>query len=265
MKQVLLKQAKEIALGAGEILRSFWGKWNTVKQKNYFWDLVTEADLASEAFILNALKTHFPSHRILSEEAGLNEVSDQTYEWFIDPLDGTTNFTHQYPMVAISIGLLIEKKPSIGVIYNPILNELFLAADGEGVSLNGHPIRVSTVSLLEKSLLGTGFAYDRKETKENNYAEFCHMTNLCQGVRRAGSAALDLAYVAMGRLDGYWERGLKPWDTAAGIVLVKEAGGTVTSYENGPLDLASGRILATNGHIHRALSEELQAVRSKKE
>lgn len=261
--KALLKEAKEIALGAGEILRSFWGKLTAVKQKKYFWDLVTEADLASERFILDALKRQFPSHRILSEEAGLKEAPDKTHQWFIDPLDGTTNFTHQYPMVAISMGLLIHQKPSIGVIYNPILNELFLAADGEGASLNGVPIRVSQVGKLEQSLLGTGFAYDRKETKENNYAEFCHMTNLSQGVRRAGSAALDLAYVAMGRLDGYWERGLKPWDTAAGIVLVKEAGGTVSSYENGSLDLASGRILATNGLIHSLLSQELQAVRSK--
>lgn len=263
MENVLLKQATEIALGAGEILRSFWGKLGVVKQKQYFWDLVTEADLASETFILTELKNRFPDHRILSEEAGLKGPSNSTHEWFIDPLDGTTNFTHQYPMVSISMGLLIDKKPSIGVVYNPIFNELFQAADGEGALLNGASIRVSRVETLEKSLLATGFAYDRKETKENNYAEFCHMTNLCQGVRRGGSAALDLAYIAAGRLDGYWERGLKPWDTAAGIVLVKEAGGVITSYENGPLDLASGRILASNGAIHSLLSQELKMVAKK--
>lgn len=254
----------DIALGAGEILRSYWGKTGEIKQKQFFWDLVTAADLASEDYIIKALQKQFPGHEILSEEAGLNAPSRSDYKWVIDPLDGTTNFTHQYPMVSISIGLLVRGQPTLGVIYNPILNELFVASKENGATLNGAPLQVSKVEKLEQSLLGTGFAYDRKETRENNYAEFCHMTNLCQGVRRGGSAALDLAYVAAGRLDGYWERGLKPWDIAAGVVLVQEAGGIITSYEGGPIDLFSGRILAANPAVHPLLSHELQLVKSQK-
>jgi myo-inositol-1(or 4)-monophosphatase len=254
------KKGIEIVLKAGEILRSYWGNLNVVRQKKYYWDLVTEADLASEAYIIKSIQQEFPDHSILSEEAGLSEKNSATYLWVIDPLDGTTNFTHQYPMISISMGLLIDNIPSLGIVYNPISDELFVARKGKGATLNGHPIQVSSVDNLEQSLLGTGFAYDRKETNENNYAEFCHITNISQGVRRGGSAALDLAFVASGRLDGYWERGLKPWDIAAGILLVEEAGGSCTSYESGPIDLSSGRILATNGIIHPLLSKELEEV-----
>ena len=260
MYQIELNAATEIALQAGQILRSYWGKANHVRTKQYYWDLVTEADLASEAYILEALKLRFPEHQILSEEAGLKAAPQSAYQWFVDPLDGTTNFVHQYPMISVSIGLLINHVPSVGVIYNPMFEELFQAALGLGCTFNGSFLQVSSVEQLERSLLATGFAYDRKQEKRNNYAEFCHMTNICQGVRRAGSAALDLAYVAAGRLDGYWERGIKPWDMAAGIVLVREAGGIVTSYEGGPLDISSGRILAANPRIHPLLSQELQKV-----
>lgn len=258
------KEVVDIALGAGAILRSYWGKTGKIKQKQFFWDLVTEADLASEAYIIDALQKKFPGHEILSEEAGLAVHSESSHRWVIDPLDGTTNFTHQYPMICISIGLLVHGVPTLGVIYNPILDELFVGSKGKGATCNGTSLHISKVEKLEQSLLATGFAYDRKETSENNYAEFCHMTNVCQGVRRGGSAALDLAYVAAGRLDGYWERGLKPWDIAAGIVLVKEAGGVITSYEGGPIDLFSGRILAANPSIHPLLVKELQHVKSKK-
>lgn len=254
------KKAVAIALKAGEILRSYWGNVSEVKTKQFYWDLVTEADLASESFIINALKNEFSEHSILSEEAGLIPGASSSHQWVIDPLDGTTNFTHQYPMIAISIGLLIDQVPEVAVVYNPITGELFSASKGRGATLNGKAIHVSSISQLEQSLLGTGFAYDRKETKENNYAEFCHITNISQGVRRGGSAALDLAYVAAGRLDGYWERGLKPWDLAAGILLVQEAGGLYTSYEGEPAILDSGRILATNGKIHSLLKDELKTI-----
>jgi myo-inositol-1(or 4)-monophosphatase len=160
-------------------------------------------------------------------------------------------------MVSVSIGLLYQGKPIVGVVYNPIHNELFQAAEGKGATLNGNKIVVSKTENLSFSLLATGFAYDRKDTIDNNYTEFCHITHLSQGVRRGGSAALDLAYVAAGRLDGFWERGLKPWDISAGTILIREAGGKVTSYEGGPLILESGRILATNGIIHDKLIEEL--------
>lgn len=261
MDNPLLKTATEIALGAGKILKSFWGKLSNVKQKQFYWDLVTEADLASEHYIIQELQKHFPNHQILSEEAGLNASAQSQYQWLVDPLDGTTNFTHQYPMVSVSIGLLIDQIPTIGVVYNPIFNELFQGAIGEGASLNGERISVSKVDHLEQSLLATGFAYDRKETNDNNYREFCYLTNQSQGVRRGGSAALDLSYVAAGRLDGFWERGLKPWDMAAGVVLVREAGGLATSYEGNELDLVSGRILAANPHIHPHLIRELQAAK----
>jgi myo-inositol-1(or 4)-monophosphatase len=262
MNNPILKKATEIALKSGEILRSYWGKLKHIEKKQYYWDLVTEADLASEAYILQELKKHFPDHQILAEESGLLRGHSAEHQWFVDPLDGTTNFTHQYPMVSVSIGLLINGVPSIGVVYNPILNELFEAAIGQGATLNGEKISVSSVDLIEKSLLATGFAYDRKNTPDNNFKEFFHLTQQSQGVRRGGSAALDLAYVAAGRLDGFWERGLQPWDMAAGALLVTEAHGLVTSYEGNALDLSSGRILAANPLIHPHLIRELQAATS---
>ncbi len=256
-KKGFLVEAEQIAREAGEVLKKHWGKLSKIIQKQFYWDLVTEADMESEQLVISKIQARFPEHQIHSEEAGLKDAESKDFMWLIDPLDGTTNYTHQYPMVAVSIGLLYRKEPVIGVVYNPILEEMFKAADGLGAFFNEKPMKASAVESLNKSLLATGFAYDRKETSDNNYAEFCHMTNISQGVRRGGAASLDLAYVAAGRLDGYWERGLKPWDVAAGIVLVREAGGQVTSYENGPIDLTSGRILATNQRIHEALSHEL--------
>lgn len=265
--QDFLKAACTFALSGGEVLRQYWGKLQegSVKEKQYFWDLVTIADTASEKVILDLLKQRFPKHQTLSEEAGLATIEEEEYLWVIDPLDGTTNFTHQYPMVAVSIGLLHRGVPIVGAIYNPIYDELYSAGLGLGAYLHQQRIQVSAVDRLSKSLLGTGFAYDRKENADNNYSEFCHLTHHSQGVRRSGSAALDLAYVAMGRLDGFWERGLKPWDLAAGVILVQEAQGRVSSYEGGALDLYSGRVLATNGIIHEALSRELDRGRIRKE
>jgi myo-inositol-1(or 4)-monophosphatase len=201
-----------------------------------------------------------PDHKILAEESGQLGNQESAYLWAIDPLDGTTNYAHQYPASAVSVGLLIDGVPQVGAIFDPFREELFRAAKGLGATRNRRPIRVSDTATLEKSLLVTGFAYDRRQTTDNNYAEFCHLTHLTQGVRRSGSAALDLAYVACGRLDGYWERGLSPWDIAAGIVLVEEAGGTVTAYDRSPLNISSGRILATNGQLHSSLSQALQDV-----
>lgn len=256
-----MNAAMEMAKMGGHILKKFWGKLSKIRQKQFFWDLVTEADTESESVILGEIHKQFPGHKTLSEESGTGKVSEADYLWVIDPLDGTTNYTHQYPMVAVSISLLHCDKPIVGVVYNPILNEMFYGAEGHGAFLNGEKILVSEVLELNKSLLATGFAYDRKETQENNYAEFCHLTHVSQGVRRGGSAALDLAYVAAGRLDGYWERGLKIWDVAAGALLVEEAGGLVSSYENTSIDLTSGRILATNGRVHALLSQELAKVK----
>jgi myo-inositol-1(or 4)-monophosphatase len=256
--QSFLDIATEAALAGGEILRSYLGKVeNAIAQKSRPGDLVTIADKAAEAVILEHFQRHLPEHAILAEESGALGDQNNKYLWAIDPLDGTTNFAHQYPVFAVSIGLLIDGVPQVGVIYNPCQNELFQAATGLGAKLNRQPIQVSQASQLDQSLLVTGFAYDRRETNDNNYAEFCHITHITQGVRRSGSAALDLAYVACGRVDGYWERGISPWDMAAGIILVREAGGKVTAYDGGDFEMATGRILATNGCIHSVLSQEL--------
>lgn len=255
--QIFLDIATEAALTAGVILQDYWGKLEVVQEKGRPGDLVTEADQASESEILKVLSRHVPEHQILAEESGQLGNIESQYLWAIDPLDGTTNYAHQYPLAAVSVGLLIDGKPQVGVVYNPFLNQLFRAAKGLGATLNRHPIQVSSTAQLSQSLLVTGFAYDRRETADNNYAEFCHLTHLTQGVRRSGSAALDLASVACGSLDGYWERGIKPWDMAAGIILVEEAGGKVTAYDQSSLDIDSGRILATNGNIHTELSQTL--------
>lgn len=259
-RQIFLDIATEAAMAAGTILQSYWGKLEAIEEKGRPGDLVTEADKHAEAEILKVLRRHVPDHAILTEESG--QFGDQTndYLWAIDPLDGTTNYAHQYPIAAVSVGLLIKGTPQVGVIYNPFRNELFRAAKGLGATRNRQPIQVSQTSELSKSLLVSGFAYDRRETTDNNYAEFCYLTHLTQGVRRSGSASLDLADVACGRLDGYWERGLSPWDMAAGIILVEEAGGKVTAYDGSSFDIRSGRILATNGQLHYDLSTELLRV-----
>ena len=256
--------AKETALAAGEILIKYWGNLSNIQEKKYSWDLVTEADQESEKLIIENISKHFPAHSILCEESGLNKEDDSEFLWIVDPVDGTTNYTHQYPMVAVAMALLQKGDPILGIVYNPILKEFFFAEKGKGAFLNDQKIQVSKSEKLNYSLLGTGFAYDRRETKDNNYAEFCHMTNTCQGVRRSGSAALDLAYVANGRLDGFWERGLNPWDIAAGWILITEAGGKVTSYEGDPLILKSGRILASNSIIHEQMIVELKRVKDEK-
>jgi myo-inositol-1(or 4)-monophosphatase len=256
-----LEIATEAALSAGAILQSHWGNLTSVREKGRSGDLVTEADATAEAAVLSILKRHFPEHQILAEESGHQGNTVSRFLWAIDPLDGTTNYAHQYPFSATSIALLIDGVPQVGVIFDPFHQELFRAAKGLGATCNRKPIHVSKTKTLPESLLVTGFAYDRREMSDNNYAEFCHFTHITQGVRRGGSASIDLAYVACGRLDGYWERGLSPWDIAAGIVLVEEAGGQVSAYDQTPIDLNSGRILATNAHLHEAMSTELQKIK----
>ncbi|MBE9135863.1 inositol monophosphatase [Nodosilinea sp. LEGE 07088] len=254
--------ATEAALAAGAVLQHHWGNLTNIAEKGRPGDLVTEADREAEAAVMAVLNRHLPAdHGILAEESGVQGNPDAALLWAIDPLDGTTNYTHQYPFCSVSIGLLAEGVPILGVVYNPMLQELFRAATGLGATLNRRPIHVSTTAQLAQSLLVTGFAYDRRTTPDNNYAEFCHLTHLTQGVRRGGSAAIDLAYVACGRLDGYWERGLSPWDIAAGIALVREAGGRVTAYDGTPIDIQTGRLLATNGPIHQAMSQTLGQIK----
>ncbi|AFY81064.1 inositol monophosphatase family protein [Oscillatoria acuminata] len=258
--QIFLDIATEAALDAGAIVQSYWGNLNAIEEKGRSGDLVTAADKASEKAILEVLRRHVPEHGILAEESGKLGDSTSQYLWAIDPLDGTTNFAHQYPPFGVSIGLLINGIPQVGVVFDPFHNELFRAAKGLGATRNRQPIRVSETVELRNSLLVTGFAYDRRETPDNNYAEFCHLTHLTQGVRRSGSASIDLCYVSCGRLDGYWERGLSPWDLAAGVVILSEAGGKITAYDGSPWKIESGRILATNGKLHESLSQELLQV-----
>ena len=255
--QVFLDVATEAALAAGAILKENYRKLEHIEEKGRPGDLVTEADKQAETEILKVLDRHVPHHQILAEESGKIGQADSDYLWAIDPLDGTTNYAHGYPLSVVSVGLSIQGIPQVGVVYNPFRDELFRAAKGLGASCNRRPIQVSQTKELGKSLLVTGFAYDRRETTDNNYAEFCYLTHLTQGVRRSGSAALDLTDVACGRLDGYWERGIKPWDIVAGIVLLEEAGGKITAYDGSPLDINSGRILATNGQVHPHLSKAL--------
>ena len=252
--QRFLDIATEAACAGGAVLQHYWGNLSNVQQKGRPGDLVTEADKAAEQEVLAVLRRHVPDHAILAEESGsIGKQTDQLL-WAVDPLDGTTNYTHQYPFCGCSVGLLIDSKPAVGAIFDPVRAHLFRAAKGLGATCNREPISVSSTETLANSLLVTGFAYDRRETIDNNYAEFCHLTHITRGVRRGGAASIDLAYVACGRLDGYWERGLSPWDVAAGVILVEEAGGTVTAYDEGPFDIKSGRILATNGQVHSELS-----------
>ncbi len=252
--------ATEAALAAGALLRHFQPQRLEVREKRPG-DLVTQADEGSEALILRILTRHFPQDAILTEESGNQGTVNADFCWVVDPLDGTTNFAHGYPFASVSIGLLHQQTSILGVVYDFFHDHLFRASLNQGATLNRCPIQVSQTEQLSHSLLITGFAYDRRETPDNNYAEFCHFTHLTQGVRRGGSAALDLAYVAAGWADGYWERGLSPWDIAAGIVIVQESGGTVTAYDGSPLDLKSGRILATNGKLQTQMQQELSQVR----
>jgi myo-inositol-1(or 4)-monophosphatase len=259
--RLYLDVATEAACAAGAVLKSYWGKLQEGdRQEKRPGDLVTIADQEAEKVVLQILQRHVPSHSILAEESGVGGMTNSKFLWAIDPLDGTTNFTHQYPFSAVSVGLLIEGVPTVGAIYDPFHDELFRAGTGLGATCNRLPIHVSKATELNHSLLVTGFAYDRTQTHDNNYAEFCHFTHITHGVRRAGAASLDLAYVACGRVDGYWERGLSIWDIAAGVVIAREAGGIVTTYDGSELDLKSGRILATNPNIHGQMITELAKV-----
>lgn len=257
-----LERAQDLARRAGQILLRHFRHLEGVEEKGPGGDLVTVADREAEACIVRELRTAFPGDAIQAEETGAHgEAAERV--WHVDPLDGTTNYAHGLAQFAVSLGLAVGGEPVLGVVYAPALQEMFTAARGLGAFLNGRPIAVSRIDELERGLLVTGFPYDRRQVADNNLPEFCRLTLASQGVRRLGSAALDLAFVAAGRFDGFWERGLSPWDIAAGVVLVREAGGRVTDYQQGPLDLRGGRLLATNGRIHEALARELAGLRNR--
>ena len=212
-------------------------------------DLVTEVDRGCEELIVGAILERYSDHDILAEE-NVYTPRNSSHCWVIDPLDGTTNYAHGFPWFAVSIALEIEGEVRIGVVYHTMMNELFTAVRGEGAFLNGERIHVSSRSPLKSALLATGFPYDKSSDNENNFANFERFQIKARAVRRAGSAALDLAYVAAGRFDGYWECKLKPWDVAAGFLLVEEAGGRVTGHDGSPYSIGNHRILASNGLIH---------------
>ncbi len=241
---------------AGEILLAKFGRAKEVTRKGEI-DLVTEADLTSQRLIVEAIRERYPDHGILSEEAPRVE-GESEFTWLIDPLDGTINYLHGYPAFAISIALKEREKITLGAVYDPLRDEFFYTQKGEGATLNDKGVRVSATHRLIFSLLATGFPYQRAAIPDNNVPEFSRLVTRVQGIRRGGSAALDLAYVAAGRLDGYWEMHLSPWDWAAGGLLVEEAGGVVTDLENGLWSPFRKGIIATNGRIHEELISELR-------
>ena len=251
--------AKESALIGNEILIRNYNKIQTITSKGRKGDLVTNVDLEVEEKIKEYLTIKTPDISIHAEESGkLIRTSELT--WCIDPLDGTTNYSHGYPFFGTSIGLLYKNNPILGAISVPYLNELYYACIGNGSYCNDKKLMVSSAKTLLDSLLVTGFSYDRFDTEDNNYAEFCYLTHKTRGVRRGGAAAVDLAFVASGKVDGYWERGLEIWDLAAGAIIVKEAGGIVSDYPNGEFNLSSGRILTCSPRLEKELKLELSKV-----
>ena len=223
-------------------------------------NLVTEADLASEQLIIERIRSYYPQHGILAEESGEAVMVGgrrSEWKWIIDPLDGTTNYAHGYPCFGVSIALEHEGVLEIGVVYDPVRNEMFAAERGKGATLNSRTIRVSNVDELNSAMVCTGFPYNVRE-RPDFARDFTNFTMAAQAVRRDGSAAIDLAYVACGRFDGFFEDGLSPWDTAAGVVLIQEARGRVTNFDDEPLDIYTEKVLASNGLIHDAMRAVLR-------
>ena len=251
--------AVESALAAGAILKERLALDRTIDFKGAI-DLVTDADHASEVLVEEAIAGRFPGHRFVGEEtsflSGDTPAGTELYSWLVDPLDGTTNYAHRYPHFAVSIALEHAGRVILGVVYDPMRDELFVAERGGGATLNGAPISVSKIDTLERSLLGTGFAYTVEERRENARV-WNGFLSISQGVRRDGSAALNLCYVACGRLEGFWERPLNAWDLAAGSLLVEEAGGVVAGYEGTPFGPYRREIICSNGLIHDELTQQV--------
>jgi myo-inositol-1(or 4)-monophosphatase len=245
----VMRVATRAAYQASEVLRSRWGSLRSIDKKGPN-DIVTDADLASEAEIVACIQAAYPEHTIIAEEGGVRNGSSD-YRWLVDPLDGTVNYAHQLPFFAVSIAFAQANEVLVGLVLNPMSGELFSAMAGRGARLNGFEIRVSAETRIEDSLLATGFPYDRIHGFDTMAERFLRCLKAARGIRRLGSAALDLCYVASGRFAGYWENRLQPWDTAAGILIVREAGGLATDFSNRPAGADGREVLATNGCLHR--------------
>jgi myo-inositol-1(or 4)-monophosphatase len=247
---------------ASAMLRATWREAKAVRHKGAV-DIVTETDHAIEAAIVARLQHAFPEHWIIAEESSelgtLAAPPADRHCWYLDPLDGTTNFAHAYPQFAVSLALGLGEQLLFGIVHDPVRDETFVAERGRGATLNGDPIGVSAVRALDHALVATGFPYDRREKLESYIGFFADFVRRTQGVRRNGSAALDLCYVACGRLDGFWEWKLKPWDTAAGVLVTLEAQGRVSDFRGQPFDLFGLQTLASNGHLHAEMIEVLRA------
>lgn len=253
----LLKVAIKAAVKAGRYLRENFEKKIKVEHKGEI-NLVTEQDRRSQEIIRRIIQKNFPRHSILGEE-DLEVEGRPELQWLIDPIDGTTNFAHNLPIFCVSIALMEEGESRVGVVYNPMLDEMFWSIRGRGAFMNKKRVRVSTETRIGKSLLATGFPYDLRESSRNNLDHFNQFIRAAQGIRRCGAAAIDLCYVAAGRFDGFWELKLYPWDTAAGYLMIEEAGGKVTDFSGGPFDPFKREILASNGKIHRQMLDIIKA------
>ena len=255
-----VETARYASKEGGKILMEYYGKIDSIKSKKYEGDLVTKADVEAEKRVLEILNDNTPGVSILAEESG-SQGNQEHIRWCVDPLDGTTNFAHGYPFFATSVGLTWNGISLLGSIEIPYLKQNYWAAPGLGAYCNDKLISTSKTSKLSSSLLVTGFAYDRQERLDNNYAEFCWLTHRTRGVRRGGAAAVDLAFVAAGKVDGYWERGLSEWDLAAGVSIVELAGGSISDYSGNEFDLSSGRIVACSPGIKTELISVLSKVK----
>jgi len=249
MMKEFLAAAEEAAQAAGSLIGESWQQAKQIHYKSTI-DLVTPTDRQAEERIVDVLQQRFPDHSILAEEKTNIERPQSGYRWIVDPLDGTTNFAHAYPHFSVSIALEYEGEIILGLVYDPLRGERFQALRGEGALLNGTPIQTSKVAELDKALLATGFPYDRREKADFYLSFFKAFMVRCQGIRRNGSAALDLCYLACGRIDGFWELKLHPWDTAAGSLIVREAGGRLTDFSGKEFSVWGEETLGSNGLIH---------------
>jgi myo-inositol-1(or 4)-monophosphatase len=257
--ETLRDAAIELARLAGAVLREGYGKAHAPPERKGRIDLVTDYDRRAEAVLLDGLRRRFPDHAVLAEESGLHD-SASSVRWLLDPLDGTTNFAHNYPFFAVSVAVERDGQLLAGAVFDPVRDEMFAAAHGHGATMNGTPIRVSPVDRVENSLLVTGFPYDVRERPSAYVPAFQAFLVRAQGLRRDGSAALNLCYVGCGRFDGFWEYRLAPWDMAAGALIVREAGGSVTRLDGAEFLLDGKQVLATNGRVHQEMKEVLAAI-----